>query len=136
MTRTPTTPPSPPSMPPPPRHGRRVHARFVSISWHDFAVLVLPVVLLCALAIGLMVYWVDPAPPRHITMSVGPRDSTFWPYAEQYRRILARDGITLSLQTSDGSVQNLQRLADPQQHVELGFVQGGVSDGITTKSLV
>ncbi|HTJ91991.1 MAG TPA: TAXI family TRAP transporter solute-binding subunit [Pararobbsia sp.] len=134
MTRTPATPPSMPT--PPQRGNRRMHARFVSISWHDFAVLVLPVIALCALAIGLMVYWVDPAPPKHITMSVGPRDSTFWPYAEQYRRILARDGITLSLLTSDGSVQNLQRLADPKQHVELGFAQGGVSDGIDSKSLV
>lgn len=113
-----------------------MHARFVSISWHDFAMLVLPIVVLSMLAIGLMVYWVDPAPPKHITMSVGPRDSTFWPIAEQYRRILARDGITMRLETSDGSVQNLQRLADPKQPVELGFVQGGVSNGIDIKSLV
>lgn len=134
MTRTPATPPSMPT--PPSGPGRRVHARFVSISWHDFAVLVLPVALICVIAIGLMVYWVDPAPPKHITMSVGPRDSTFWPYAEQYRRILARDGITLSLETSDGSVQNLERLADPKHHVDLGFAQGGVSEGIATKSLV
>ncbi|RKP50384.1 TAXI family TRAP transporter solute-binding subunit [Pararobbsia silviterrae] len=121
---------------PPPQRGRGIHVRFVSISWHDFAVLVLPVVLLCALAIGLMVYWVDPAPPRHITMSVGPRDSTFWPFAVQYRDILARDGITLNLEPSDGSVQNLERLADPKQNVQLGFVQGGVSEGIATQSLV
>ena len=99
-------------------------------------VLVLPVAVLCVLIVGLMVYWVDPAPPHRITMSVGPRDSVFWPYAEDYKRILARDGITMNLEPSDGSVQNLQRLADPKSHVDLGFVQGGVSEGIAIKSLV
>jgi hypothetical protein len=114
----------------------RVHARFVSVSWHDFALFFLPIALLCALAIGLTVWLVDPAPPKSITISAGPRDSSFWPTAMQYKAILARDGVTLNVLPSDGSLQNLQRLADPKQHVDLGLVQGGVSAGVQTQSLV
>ncbi len=37
---------------------------------------------------------------------------------------------------SDGSVQNLHRLLDPKQHVDLALVQGGVADGLDTSSLM
>ncbi len=96
----------------------------------------LPVLLLCAIAIGLTVYLIDPAPPKIITISAGPRDSSLWPVAQEYKKILARDGVTLNVLTSDGSLQNLQRLADPKQHVDLGLVQGGVSKDVATGSLV
>jgi hypothetical protein len=136
MTRSPRTPHAPREPRPPANPIKRVHARFVSVSWHDFALFFLPIALLCALAIGLTVWLIDPAPPKTITISAGPRDSSFWPTAMRYKAILARDGVTLNVLPSDGSLQNLQRLADPKQHVDLGFVQGGVSSGISTQSLV
>ena len=73
-----------------------------------------PATLLCALAVGLFIWLVDPAPPKVIVMSAGPKDSTLLPAAEAYREILARNGITLKVLTSAGSVQNLQRLLDPK----------------------
>jgi TRAP-type uncharacterized transport system substrate-binding protein len=45
-------------------------------------------------------------------------------FAKRYAAILARDGITLEVRTSEGSVENLQRLRNGE--AQIGFVQGGV----------
>ncbi|WP_233849177.1 TAXI family TRAP transporter solute-binding subunit [Paraburkholderia sp. HD33-4] len=92
--------------------------------------------LLIAFAIVLIVWIANPAPPRTITISAGPPDSSFAITANQYRKILARNGIRLNVLESDGSVQNLQRLLDPKQHVDIAFVQGGVAQGLDTSSLM
>ncbi|SIT39243.1 hypothetical protein BN2475_190141 [Paraburkholderia ribeironis] len=86
--------------------------------------------------ITLIVWLLNPAPPKSITMSAGPPDSSLLVTANQYRKILARNGIRLNVWESDGSVQNLQRLLDPKQHVDIALVQGGVATGHDTSSLM
>ncbi|WP_321788530.1 TAXI family TRAP transporter solute-binding subunit [Paraburkholderia sp. J94] len=105
-------------------------------AWRDIALSTLPVVLFCIAVIAVVVWLVDPAPPRAITISAGPRDSSFMQMAEGYRTVLARNGVKLKIVESDGSVQNLQRLLDPKSKVDLAFVQGGVADGVDTRSLM
>jgi len=86
--------------------------------------------------ITLVIWLVDPAPPHTIVMSAGPHDSSFLQAANEYKKILARNGITLKVLESDGSLQNLQRLLDPKQHVDVALVQGGVTDGLGASSLM
>ncbi|WP_322030113.1 TAXI family TRAP transporter solute-binding subunit [Paraburkholderia sp. J76] len=117
----------------PPPNFLRDHAH---PAWRDIALTTLPVALFCAVVVGLVFWLVDPAPPRTITISAGPADSSFMQMAQAYRAILARNGVKLKILESDGSVQNLQRLLDPRQHVDLAFVQGGVADGKDTHSLM
>ena len=58
--------------------------------------------------------------------------SSFTTYADKYKAILARNGITLEVLPSQGALDNLHRLRDPQFSVDIGFVQGGlVVDGDT-----
>jgi hypothetical protein len=104
--------------------------------WRDHTLPYVIVAALFVLMITLIVWLVDPAPPKTITMSAGPHDSSFLVAAEQYKTILARNGITLKVLESDGSVQNLRRLLDPKQHVDLALVQGGAADGLDTSSLM
>ena len=95
-----------------------------------------PIAVFVVVVITLVVWLVDPAPPRSITMSAGPHDSSFLQAANEYKKILARNGITLNVLESDGSMQNLHRLLDPEQHVDIALVQGGVADGVATSSLM
>jgi len=104
--------------------------------WRDHVLPWLVTALLAAVMIVLIVWVANPAPPRTITISAGPRDSSFIVTANQYKKILARNGIRLNVLESDGSVQNLKRLLDPQQHVDLALVQGGAAEGIDTSSLI
>jgi len=104
--------------------------------WRDIVVSTLPVAIVCALVVGLVVWLVNPAPPRSITISAGPRDSSFMQMADAYRQILARNGVKLNVLESRGSVENLDRLLDPKQHVDVAFVQGGVAEGRDVSSLM
>lgn len=124
--------------PKPPRKpvSRHFRARFVSISWHDLAISVGPIALLCAIAVGLAIWLVNPAPPDTIVVSAGPRGSMFWNTAERYRKILAQNGVKMEIVESDGSLDNLRKLSNPAMHVDVGFVQGGVSEGINIDHLV
>ncbi|HTH59912.1 MAG TPA: TAXI family TRAP transporter solute-binding subunit [Paraburkholderia sp.] len=115
-----------PGRPSPPRF----FARFVAISWRDLAVTFGPILLVSIAAIWLAVRLIQPAPPRTLTISAGPKGSTFWNAAEQYRGILARNGIVLNVLESEGSAQNLQRLADPDASVDVGFVQDGTASKV------
>ena len=106
------------------------------VAWRELSLTSLPIALFFVVVVGLIVWLADPAPPKTITISAGPHDSSLLNTAEAYKKILARNGITLKVLESDGSVQNLQRLMDPKEHVDLALVQGGVSDAAARSSLM
>jgi hypothetical protein len=92
---------------------------------------------LIGVVLGLAVYWfVRSAPPKVITITTGPAGSVFEATAEKYRAILARNGVTLQILTSEGAAQNLQRLSDPSFQVDVGFLQGGVTNDMPDSELV
>jgi TRAP transporter TAXI family solute receptor len=78
---------------------------------------------------GLVLTWqfVQPAPPRTISIATGSSDGAYYRYAERYRAILARNGIELCVIETSGSVENLRRLRSETEPVDLAFVQGGVA---------
>ncbi len=75
------------------------------------------------------------APPATITITTGPSGSAFETNAVRYKRILATNGVTLNILSSHGSLENLQRLADDSLNVDIGFVQGGVTNGSPNNKL-
>ncbi|MDA8088060.1 MAG: ABC transporter substrate-binding protein, partial [Nitrospiraceae bacterium] len=93
-------------------------------------------VLVILLTLFAVFWFFYSAPPATITMTSGPPGSIFQANAEKYRKVLAASGITLKILTSEGSLQNLKRLADPSSHVDIGFVQGGEADGMDISNLV
>lgn len=98
----------------------------------SFAVVGLVLAVIC-----FAVFWfVHSAPPRVITITSGPAGSPFETTALRYKAFLASNGVTLKIERSEGSWENLKRLEDPKSKVDLGFVQGGISDGTNTDTLV
>jgi len=70
---------------------------------------------------------VQPAPPRSVTMSTGPVDGAYHTFALRYRAHLARYGVDLILKQSNGSLENLQRLTQRRDGVQVALVQGGIT---------
>lgn len=76
--------------------------------------------------------FVEPAPPTTISISTGSKEGAYYAYALQYKERLAKLGITLNIETSAGSSENLQRLL--ANDIDLAFVQGGLTQGDTPLS--
>ncbi len=100
--------------------------RYTLLSIRDLAISAGPFVFL---AVGLLVlayWWLNPNPPRRVTLATGPAQSAYEEFGKRYAKALAADGIEVVQVPSEGSAANLQLLRDGK--VDLGFVQGGTSD--------
>jgi TRAP transporter TAXI family solute receptor len=100
--------------------------RFLRVSSRDLLLTLLPASVALAAAIWAVLHFVRPAAPATITISTGPEGSSFQRAAERYAKSFARNGVTLRLRASNGSLENLRRLADAKDDVDVGFVQVGV----------
>src|SRR5882672_6932141 len=93
-------------------------------------IVVTVVVLLSVLVVSL-----QPLPGRSIAIATGPAGSAYDLVAEQYRQILARDGVKLRLVPSEGAIDNVRLLRDRRSGVAVGFVQSGSVEPGATQDL-
>ena len=68
-----------------------------------------------------------PAIQRTIVITTGADNGIYRGFADRYAPLLKRDGITLDIRKSSGSVENYQRLQDPASEYEVGFIQSGTT---------
>ena len=99
--------------------------RYTLLSLRDLAVSIGPFILLAVTLLGLAYWWLDPNPPKHVTLATGPAQSAYEEFGKRYAEILAENGIKVELLSSQGSAHNLQLLREGT--ADLGFVQGGTS---------
>ncbi|QDV83168.1 TAXI family TRAP transporter solute-binding subunit [Planctomycetes bacterium TBK1r] len=71
-------------------------------------------------------FFIQPAPPRTIVMATGSDDGAYHRFAMQYRDYLGRQGVTLELRPTAGSIENY-RLLESDPEVNLAIVQGGTA---------
>jgi hypothetical protein len=81
-----------------------------------------------ALVFAAVFWFFHSAPPHTITITSGPKGSSYETTALKYQTILSNQGVTLQIVPSAGSEENLQRLQTPAAGVDVGFVQGGVTN--------
>jgi TRAP transporter TAXI family solute receptor len=79
--------------------------------------------------IGFVIAWqyVAPAPPRSLTMATGSPEGAHFTSGKSYREVLAKEGVSLELMTTSGSVENLRLLEAKESGVDVAFVQGGLN---------
>jgi len=63
-------------------------------------------------------------PPDKLVLAAGPQNGAYTQIAEQYRELLARDGITLEIIETAGSAENAKLVANRQ--VDAAIIQGGI----------
>ena len=114
----------------------RAPLKFSTISWRDLAQTLGPAVILSTIAIFAALHFVRPAPPRTLSIASGPAGSKFNSVAQQYQKILARNGITLKVIVTEGSQDNLNRLLAADSRVDIALVQSGVSTTGDTSDLI
>ncbi len=118
------------------RRHLRLPAKLVTVSWQDLLVIGAPVLLVAALAAWLAVKFIGPAPPDSIVMLAGPKESSYYSIAEHYAKIIARSGVKVQVVETGGAQDNLRRLAERKVRADVGFVLGGVTEGVETGGLI
>lgn len=97
--------------------------RYTLVSIRDLLLSVGPFALLAVALLVLAYLWLDPTPPKRVTLATGPAQSAYDEFGKRYRKALAANGIEVTLLASEGSSANLQLLRAGK--ADLGFVQGG-----------
>ena len=82
-----------------------------------------PAILLTAAAFVLAYHFVQPAPPREIVMATGSPNGVYYYYGKIYRDLMAREGVTVTLKETAGSIANIDLLE--RGEADVAFVQGG-----------
>ncbi|MFN3571092.1 MAG: TAXI family TRAP transporter solute-binding subunit [Polaromonas sp.] len=100
--------------------------RYTLLSLRDLWASAGPFIVLTVTLLLLAYWWLDPNPPKRVTLATGPAQSAYEEFGKRYAKILAGDGIEVVLLPSQGSAHNLQLLREGK--ADLGFVQGGTSE--------
>jgi len=85
-------------------------------AWRDQLLVVAPATILVVIAFVVAFQWVKPAPPSRVVIATGRADGAYYQFAQQYRTRLAREGITLDVRETSGSVENIRLLQDPRNN--------------------
>lgn len=97
--------------------------RLSLLSLRDLLLSAGPLLLLAGVLVAALYQWLDPMPPKKVTLATGPAQSAYAEFGMRYAKALAAHGIQVELVPSEGSSQNLAWLAAGK--VDVGFVQGG-----------
>lgn len=91
-------------------------------------------VLFLAFAIWVAFLFVEPAPPRVLTIATGSTDGAYLGFGNELRKELALDGVEMYVKESNGSVDNLQQLNNGD--VDVAFLQSGLASADKYPDLV
>jgi NMT1-like family len=102
--------------------------RLIVLAIRDLIVSAGPIVFI---AIGLLVaayWWLDPQPPKHVTLATGPSGSAYAEFGKRYATALRAHRIEVDVKPTDGSLDNLQLLRNGG--ADVAFVRGGSADPV------
>jgi hypothetical protein len=100
--------------------------RLFLLSIRDLIVSAGPLVFL---VIGLLIaayWWLQPQPPKQVTLATGPEGSAYAQFGKRYATALQANGIEVILKPTGGSQDNLELLRKGE--ADVAFVRGGSVD--------
>ncbi len=102
--------------------------KLILLSIRDLIVSAGPVVFIVIGALIAAYWYLDPQPPKKVTLATGPAGSAYAGFGERYARALRANGIEVELKATAGSSDNLQLLRTGE--ADVGFVRGGSADTV------
>ena len=71
--------------------------------------------------------FVEPPPPRKIVIASGGQNGAYFRYAQEYAEELQKEGLSVEVRETAGSVENLRLLGEEGSGVAVAIVQSGVA---------
>jgi TRAP-type uncharacterized transport system substrate-binding protein len=100
--------------------------RYTLVSIRDLMVSFGPFIALGVVLLALAYWWLDPNPPKTVTLAAGPAQSAYDEFSKKYAKDLKASGIDVVVLQTEGSSANLQLLREGK--ADVGFVQGGTAE--------
>ncbi len=73
--------------------------------------------------------WIlTPPPPKSIKIATGLPQGLYYQFGERLKNELAKEGVTLEVVETGGTVDNLRLLSSPKSDIDFAMVQSGVAD--------
>ncbi len=105
----------------------RLRARLIALRY--LLATAWPIALITGIGLFVAYQFVEPAPPKRLSITTGSESGAYYAYAKRYAALLEAKGIAVEIRTSAGSYQNLERLGKGE--ADVGFVQGGIGPPAT-----
>ncbi|HEY2254354.1 MAG TPA: TAXI family TRAP transporter solute-binding subunit [Variovorax sp.] len=102
--------------------------RLFLLSIRDLIASAGPVILLVIALLVAAYWWLQPQPPKHVTLATGPAGSAYAGFGKRYADALKQNGIEVEQKPTDGSLDNLQLLRSGG--ADVAFVRGGSADPV------
>ena len=85
--------------------------------------------ILCIAGISwLVLAYLIPAPPSKIKIATSPEGEHYHVLGTRYQGIMAESELKVELRETGGAKENLRLLNDPNSGIQIGFMQGGISN--------
>lgn len=108
--------------------------RLREYSPQDMVAVAIPALAIIILAFYVTAQFIQPAPPRRMTLSSGSAGGAYESFALRYKDILARYDIKLEIQPSAGAIENLERLR--AHKTDAAFIQAGSAEARENEGIV
>jgi TRAP-type uncharacterized transport system substrate-binding protein len=79
-----------------------------------------------AIVVVLGLRFVKPAPPKRLVVAVAPSEGGAKHYAKKYKELLAKDGITLEIHETSGSLDSVEHMSRGEEGIDVAIVPGGI----------
>ena len=80
----------------------------------DFVRYLGPGMTVTIVAFLIALYFVEPSPPRELVIAAGQKDGQYYATALAYATVFERNGITLTVKETAGSLENFELLQDDE----------------------
>lgn len=91
----------------------------------DFLKVYWPLILIAVAGLIVALRFVEPPPPKTITMATGSPGGAYFAYGERYKNLLDVHDVEVELISTAGSIENLRMLQDGD--VDVALLQGGTA---------
>src|SRR5437660_319424 len=71
--------------------------------------------------------YTEAPPPKKIVIATGGKTGAYYQFGQKYAAELKKEGFTLEVKETKGSIENLQLLKDDASGVDVAIVQSGLA---------
>lgn len=98
--------------------------------------LLVPVLLITLITIVVAWKLLKPGAPTRVVLATGASGGAYEGFGKKYAEVFKREGVTLELKPTKGSVENLALLLDKNNDVEAALLQSGLATEAQREELV